>query len=195
MHMQNKGTVIAVVLAIIIAGGSVFYWPQLLVPMQRPVSSEPYMVSYQSPQYSLSFQHPSNLYAFERTDAGTPERPQLSLFLVEDTKENRDVLEGRTTEPREGPTGITIDVYPNPEELSSDAWVTQDTNWVVANSSMEPVTVAGIEGVSYTWSGLYEGKTVVATKGTKAYVFSVTWMTPEDQILKDFDTVLNSLSL
>ena len=173
--MDTKTTVIAIVVAlIVIAGGFLLH---------------------QNEEYGLSFQYPEGLYLHERKDAGTPERPQLSLFLVEDTEENRDVLEGRNTTPREGPIGITVDVYQNPEELSASEWVQDDTNWTVATSQAEPVTINGRQGVSFTWSGLYEGRTVVLTKGDKAYVFSSTWMSEEDWTLRDFDTIVGSLSL
>lgn len=192
---MNTNTAIAVVVALVIVIGGFFLFGGQQVPMPADTqNSKASMVPYENADYALNFQYPSNLYLHERSDAGTPERPQLALFLVADTQENRDLLNGVTTEPREGPTGITVDVYQNPENLSAADWAQKDTNWTVANSSAEPVTVNGREGITYNWSGLYEGKTVVVTNNGKAYVFSVTWMSPEDQILKDYDMVLNSLS-
>jgi len=193
--MDTKTTVIAVVVGIIVvAGGFVLFGGR--APMAIPeVPQSTNTSTYQNEEYNLSFEYPSNLYLYEGLNQGTETRPQLALFLVEDTQENRDVLEGRATEAREGPIGISVDVYQNPEELSASEWVQNDTNWTVATSEAEPVTVAGKEGVSFTWSGLYEGRTVVVTEGDKAYVMSTTWMTPEDHTLSDFELVLNSLSI
>lgn len=192
---MNTNTAIAIIIALVVViGGFIFFGNQPLPVANEISNGKASMVPYENAEYALSFQYPSNLYLHERTDAGTSERPQLSLFLVADTQENRDLLSGKTTEPREGPTGITVDVYQNPEKLSATDWLKSDTTWTVANSTAEPVTVGSHEGVSFTWSGLYEGKTVLFTQGDKAYVFTVTWMTPDDQIIRDFDMILNSLS-
>lgn len=198
MDMNTK-TAIAVVIAVVVVFGAFMLLGNQSVPLvsdQLPASEENTadVTAYTNEEFNIAFTYPSTLFLSER-DAGTTARSQLALFLTEDTEENRDVIEGRNTVPREGPTGITVDVYQNPEQLSSRAWVQTDTNWTIANGGATDVTVAGNEGVTFTWSGLYEGRTVVVTKGDKAYVFSVTWMTPEDQILRDFDTVLNSVQL
>jgi len=194
---MNTNIGIAIVVALVVVAGWFFLLrgstplpPVLDTPAESGVVS-----MYSNDAYGISFSYPADLYLFERKDAGTPERPQLSLFLVENTEENRAVLEGRSTEPREGPIGITVDVYQNPEELSAQEWMRNDTNWTVANSEAEPVTVNGREGVSYTWSGLYEGRTVVVAEGDKAYVFTATWMTTEDTTLPDLGSILSSLEI
>lgn len=162
-----------------------------VAPQEVPQISENVYVN---DAYGLTFTTPDGLYLKER-DAGTVERPQLSISLVEDTQDNRDLLDGKVAEPREGPPAIAIDVYQNPDNLSTSEWVQQDTNWTVANSSSTSASVAGFDGVSFTWSGLYEGRTVVVTRGGFAYVFNVTWSGPEDRLIADFDSILNSVTL
>lgn len=189
---MNTKTAIAVVVALVVVGAGFYFFNNAQAPVIPETGEKAAMLPYKNEAFGLSFEYPSTLYMLERSDVGTPEAPQLALFLAENTEENRDVLEGKSTEPREGPTGIAVTVFPNKENLSASDWVKNDTNWTVANSGATPVVVNGNEGVSYTWSGLYEGRTVVLTKGDKAYVFSVTWLTPEDQIIKDFEMVLNS---
>lgn len=152
------------------------------------------MVAYSSAEYKVSFEHPSGLYRKEFTNMGTPEKPQLAVVLVEDTQVNRDILDGKSELGGEGPTAITLDAYQNPDELSAEEWANQDTNWALSDKATTPVSVAGQSGFSFNWDGLYQGKSVVVTKGKLAYVFSVTWLTPEDQIIKDFDMVLNSVA-
>lgn len=195
--MNTKTHVIAAAIGLVVVIGVVAF---LLKPVVEPVPQAPVstqskasMVPYENTEYGLSFSYPSNLFVHER-DSGTEALPQLSLFLTQDTKENRDVLEGRATDAREGPTGISIDVYENPKGLSASDWMKTDTNWTVANSTATPLMIGTVVGASYTWSGLYEGKTVVLVRGSRAYVFSVTWMTAEDQIILDFDMVLNSFA-
>lgn len=190
--MNKTQTAIAIVIALVVVGGG-FYLFGSSVPGVTPNAAAPETERYENALYGVSFAHAPDLLAFER-EAGTPERPQLSVFLTEDTQENRDVLEGKTTEPREGPRGISVDVYQNPDRLSASEWVRMDTNWTVATSEAVPVQVAGREGVMFTWSGLYEGRSVIITAEEKAYVFSVTSMGGDDRILSDFEQVLQSVS-
>lgn len=194
--MNTKG--IAIGIAVVIAFGAFFVYGQqtgmltndAFTPSQEQnVSFETYLNS----AYGIAFQYPSNLYLSAR-ESGTPERPQLGIVLVEDTETNREYIAGTAATVGEGPTAITVDVYPNPENLTAKDWAAKETTWSVANAEAVPVNVNGAEGVVYTWSGLYEGRTVILTKESKAYVFSVTWLTPEDQLLKDFDMVLTSFT-
>lgn len=192
---MKKNTAIAVIVALIVVFGLFTLFTNNTVPLVEENLSQggkASMVPYANQDFGLAFEYPSNLYLKERTDVGSP---LLAVVLVEDTQEHRDLLDGKVTDAREGSIGITVDVYENPGNLSASDWVKNDTNWVVANSTAEPITVGTHEGVTYTWSGLYEGKTVVLTQGTKAYVFSVTWMDPEDQMVRDFEMVLNSFSI
>lgn len=146
---------------------------------------------YRGADEGLTFYYPS-LYYLRENEAGSATRPQTALVLVEDTKENRDLLDGTTQEPREGPTSITIDVYSNTQGLSALEWAKQDTNWNIGSKKTTDVLVGGREGVSYTWDGLYPGKSAIVAIGKKAYVFSVTWNSPGDRILVDFEAVLKS---
>lgn len=147
---------------------------------------------YGSDTYGISFAYPT-LYYLRESEAGTAERPQGSVVLVEDTPENRDLLDGVSTEPREGPTSITIDVYENPDGLSAEAWAERDTNWTVSSRATSTVSVGGFEGISFQWDGLYAGKTVIVAADGKAYVFSVTWMTDQDRIIADFNALLQTV--
>ena len=151
------------------------------------------MSLYENYLYSFKFEYPENLYMKEQE--GVLGKSDLSMVLVEGTKENIDLIEGRYSGPgREGPTMISIDVYKNEKMLSSEEWAKQDVNWNTGDKEVSFIKVNGIQAVAYSWSGLYEGENVIITKGQKAYVFSVTWMNPEDQILKDFDMILKSFT-
>lgn len=158
-----------------------------------PIDTQDSVRTYSNETYKLTFDYPTSLYLKERV-VETPERAQLAVVLVEDTQENRDVIEGRSTDPREGPTSITVDVYQNEKSLTAQEWVAQDATWPLATSELSDVIVAGKDGVTYNWSGLYEGTSLVFTEGTYVYVFSVTRMTPEDALLANFDSILASAS-
>jgi hypothetical protein len=149
------------------------------------------MVTYVNVPDKILFEYPSSLYIKEKINARGTE-PKVTVTLVKNIEDNVDFIEGRTTDVREGPTAITLDIYDNPKNLSPKDWVIQSQNWNIATSQADPITVAGERGVSYTWSGLYEGRSVVLSKGNDIFVFSVTYMDQNDQMLKDFEMVLNS---
>lgn len=152
------------------------------------------MSMYENYLYSFNFEYPQNLYMKEK-DAVPGAKSLLSIVMAEGTKDNVALIEGTYKgPPREGPTSITMDVYSNEKKLSASDWAKQDVNWASSNKEVSNVPVNGIQGVAYSWSGLYEGESVIVTRGTEAYVFSVTWLTAEDQILKDFDMILKSFS-
>ena len=196
--MNLKSLSILVVLAVILAGGGFWFLSrtdEVRTGTNRNTNATTTgdeIVTYVNVPNKISFTYPSDLYLKEVSRVG--ESPELSVVLVEDTKENRDVIEGRADTPREGPISITVEIYENDDDLEAREWMTQSTNWTIANSSATPATVGGEEGVMYTWSGLYEGKSIVISKNSKVYVFTVTWMTEEDELLKDFNEIINSVS-
>lgn len=185
--MNNK-FIILLVVAVVLLGG-VWYFGrggEVVTPKQS-------LVPYSSVEYKISFEHPSGLYLKAIPNVGTPENPQLAVVLVEDTQVNRDILDGKSVEGGEGPTAITVEAYQNPDGLSPQKWAEQDPNWKMSDEDLSPVKVGGQDGIAFNWDGLYQGKSLIVTKGTLAYVFSVTWIAPEDQLIKDFDMVLNSV--
>lgn len=148
--------------------------------------------TYSSPEYKVSFDYTSSYILLDR-EVGTLETPQKAIVIVEDTERNRDILEGRVAEVGDGPTAITIDVFSNPTNLTAEAWVEANTNWIMTGKTKESVTIGGKTGFTYFWDGLYAGKSSVITSGAYTYVFSVTWVTPEDQMVKDFENILSSV--
>lgn len=183
---------ISVVLALLAAGA--IYLLQGATPISAP-SQEEVAQTYRSTTYGLSFGYPQGFYLKENLNAGTTERPHLALVLVEDTEENRMVLNGETVEPREGPTAITIEVYPNPSNLSPEEWVKEETNWTVRTSDLAPARAGGVPATTFSWSGLYEGRSTVATAYGKAYVFSVTWLEPSDPLIGEYVQILKRVEL
>lgn len=148
--------------------------------------------SYANERWALSFDYPLGYYLRERGDE-TPAGPQLAIVLVEDTPTNRAIVEGRATEATDGPTAITIDAFANPARLDAAAWMEQSTNWRAAIGEPGEMRLAGTDGVTFEWDGLYRGRSVVVAREDSAYVLSVTWLTPQDPIVADFERVLQSV--
>jgi len=187
-------TILSVAIVLVLAGYLAFRTGE--APVVAPIinDEQPALLRYAAPEYGLAFDYSPGYYLKERKE-GPGNRPELVVVLVEDTQDNRDVIEGRVTEGREGPPSITIEVHPNPDRLPAHDWVRADTNWTVRTSEAAPVGRGQITGVTYSWDGLYSGKSVIVTKGERAYVFSVTWLTPEDRLLAEFDRILASVEL
>lgn len=189
--METKShTIIKTLIALVVLGG--FYFIGASYPPKQVQEKKQSMLSFTSPTGALSFEYPSGYYVFEK-EVGTPTVPQTAIVLVEDTEENRAIIANVTEEVREWPTMITIDAYPNQKGLSPEVWAQQETTWKLSDKVLSPLMVGSIPAVRYTWSGLYEGISTVLTSNTHAYVGSVTWMTKEDQILKDYEMILSTL--
>jgi hypothetical protein len=178
---------ILVILILIIVGIAIFKTKDT-----APTQNIDRLKTYTANQNKFSFKYPSNYYLKEH-ETGTVAKPQHSIVLAEDTAENRDLLDGKSTIPREGPISITINVYSNPNKLASADWIKEDTNWTIRTSELTPLTVGAEAGVTYSWSGLYEGRSTVVTRGDLAYVFSVTWLSPTDNIITDYDLLLSTV--
>jgi hypothetical protein len=185
--MKNSLLTILVILVLIMVGIAIFKTKDP-TPTQNIVG----LKTYAADQSKFSFKYPANYY-IEEHEAGTVAKPRHSIVLVEDTVENRDLLDGQSTIPREGPISITIDVYANPSKLAAADWIKEDPNWTIRTSELTPQTVGAETGVSYSWSGLYEGRSTVVTRGDLAYVFSVTWLSPTDSIITDYNLLLSTV--
>jgi hypothetical protein len=196
--MKNPVLAMIVIIALVAIGIAVYTSTRnhnrpLPVPALTQ-EQESATLAYDSPDYGLTFDYSAGYYLKERVE-GVGNRPELVVVLVEDSVENRDVVEGRTTEGRDGPTSITIEVHPNPDRLNAEDWVRADTNWTVRTSEAAPYGRGQLTGITYSWDGLYPGKSVIVTRGTRAYVFSTTWLTPNDAIITEFDRVLESVRI
>ena len=142
----------------------------------------------------LTFAYPANFYLVKR-EVGSLSKPQTSIVLVLDTKENRDLLAGKIQEAREGPSNVSIDIYSNPQKLSPSTWAETETTWKLGSKKLSPIIISDLSGVSFDWSGLYAGKSAIITKGDKTYVFSVTWSSLDDPILSAFSKIISTAQI
>lgn len=197
--MSTKNIIIWVIVGIIVLGGVYVLSPKTFSPVVKV--GEPEVMdqiasstikNYSSPEYGLSFQYPDGYILLEH-EVGSPESPQKAIVIVEDNKSNRDILEGKVPEVGEGPTNITIDIFQNTKKLSVEDWVTEKASWILQNEKKEPITISGKPGFTYFWDRLFAGKSSIVTENNRTYIFSVTWITPEDKMLKDFQKILDSV--
>lgn len=143
----------------------------------------------------ISFNYPAN-YFLEVKDTGSPQRKRTNIILTEDTEENRLVREGKSS-PREGPTAITVDIFQNIEQATPESWVRGNSNSNFKQAYGEPTifTYKDRDAVSYRWSGLYEGQSVVFAHDGNIIMASVTFITDHETIVRDFENLLESVEL
>lgn len=153
---------------------------------------DPAAARYRSERYDFAFTYPARLHLHEKTGDFAP---LLSLALVEDTPAHRDILAGRPSELTEAPPMITVDVYANPDGLDPADWVAAHSNWILADKQPEMRRIVDLDYLIYHWDGLYAGQSAIHATPPWMYVFSVSWITPEDPLRADYDTLLETVRI
>jgi hypothetical protein len=97
-----------------------------------------------------------------------------------------------------GPRGLVIEVFefaPGGEPESAEAWVRGNarSNFGMGSGELKSTTVGGIEGVRYTWSGLYEGMSVVVEQEGRIWVFTVLFRSDLGELGSEFGALLDSV--
>ncbi len=151
--------------------------------------------AYKSISYGISFLYPEN-YFLEERPAGNGERSRFNIILTENTEENRLVREGKTPG-REGPVSISVNIFQNLENQPIESWVRgmSDSNYKLGNGELLPVTIGGNNALSYRWSGLYEGNSVVLSHKGNIIMMSTTFLSPTDPIVDIFESILETTTL
>jgi hypothetical protein len=143
--------------------------------------------TYSSSEYGFSFEIPKDYDLIEVT---APNDRRHSIILSR--KQDSNVPENG-----EGPTAITIDVFPNATGTSIANWVRANTvsNFNQSTTPLSEREVSGAPAVSYSWDGLYLGRSVAFMHDGSAILVSGTYLETDDKIYADFDEVVNSISL
>ncbi len=138
------------------------------------------------------FAYPSNYGVYEKTNS--PVTKTISTVVwYENTESNRSFFNGGTTAASEPPVTMSLDVYENSNNLSPKDLLGADAAYMFAKSSGTPIVVGGAQGILLDWDGLYKGKSIMVNHKGLLYVFSVTSITSEDAILRDFDLLISSI--
>lgn len=146
---------------------------------------------YESSQYGISFTYPSGYTLDERSVPGSGERLHhvITLTRTEDLP---------LPENGEGPPAITIDIYQNDlDKLSTEQWIrnTSASNFKLGDGTLASTTISGWPALSYRWSGLYEGTTIVQARTAWVYAFSVTYLEMGADIIQDFVAIRDSVRI
>jgi hypothetical protein len=182
-------TVLIILLAVLVIGaiGSIA-WKDSAAPV-APNDSDARV--YSSPMYPVSFRYPDSYVLEERDNPGSGERLHHTITLMR--AEDLPPPQGG-----EGPPAISIDLYQNNlDKLSTETWI---RNSSTSNFKLSPdgilssTTIAGQPELSYSWDGLYRGETVVRAREDFVVAFSVTYLSPEDDIRRDFEELVRTVT-
>jgi hypothetical protein len=136
--------------------------------------------------HGLTIDYPGD-YASQESVDGT----MLTLMSQADAER----LQDHNMPPTEGPTTITIGAFPLSGKSLLD-WVqtSPDANFNISKKSYVQTKLNTIPAISYEWSGLYEA-IVYAVETPDQYVllFTVTYGSRGDDIVRDFDLILSTL--
>lgn len=167
---------IAAVLAIIV----------YLSPTVPVVSSK----EYKNEALGLSFTYPAKYVIEERLADG--ERAEHHLTLITEADLATPTSDG------EGPTAITFSFYQNNlDNLSVTNWVhnTSLSNFKLSGQEMPSMNIDGVQSFTYSWDGLYRGVSAVVPHGDWMLMATATYLTPQDQIITDFQNIVKSIKL
>jgi len=159
-----------------------------VVEEQTPSATEK---DFDSEELGFSFTYPLN-YTLQTHEQGTPEREWTVLTLIDSAILQSAIENGAS----EGPPAIALQVFNNPENYSVEQWITSMSysNYKLATDpTLRPVVVDGEAGFAYRHSGLFETNAIVVEHEGHIYMFSVDWMTAEDQNIKDFTGIVESI--
>lgn len=175
---------IGILSAIVVVLTAILY----ISPAQKIVSPK----EYTNAALGIAFSYPAN-YVVEEREAGNGERRHYSIMLADEQALAQAPING------EGPTAITFDFYQNNlDTLSVADFVTMraESNYKLSTGEkIAPLVLDGREAFTYSWDGLYRGISGAIAHGDWILVASVTTLTPEDQIAKDFRSIIEGIRL
>ncbi|MBP6888405.1 MAG: hypothetical protein KBC21_01760 [Candidatus Pacebacteria bacterium] len=137
--------------------------------------------------------YPSTYGTYEKSSSPYTKTTNTVVWY-ENTESNKNFFSGTPNAPTEPPTTMTLDVYTNPDNLEPRKLLEGYTPYMFAKGEGRQLVLGGVPAQLFEWDGLYKGRSIMVTRNGFTYVFSVTAITQEDQILKDFDLLLSSVS-
>lgn len=162
-----------------------YVWICQVVPMKG--DTDTMLKQYSSAQYNLSFFYPYR-YILDEKDVPQSVLEQHAIVLVD----KKDLPQPKDAE---GPPSITIDIYQNSQHhQTAEEWIRNSkfSNFDLGDKIIRRTTMNGLPALSYRWSGLYEGTTIVVAQTNLIYVFSVTYFEIGAPIVQDFVSVTES---
>jgi hypothetical protein len=195
---MNKKTLITIlILAVVIVGLLFIRRSQTPQSSQTNTSNSTTATSslYSNGTYGISFRYPDK-YDRDEKDINDAQGKRHVITLV--TKADKELL-SQIEGPTDGPTAITVTIVEKAAAKQSlSQWVRTSnlSNFKLAPShSYASSSVNSLEAVAYSWDGLYQANTIVFPYRENIVMLTMTYITNQDAIWKDFASVIQSLKL
>ncbi len=186
-----KRNILIFTIFVLVAGFTM--WLLFAEKASAPVKEEQYV----SEKFGISFSVPDGYFiAHEIMEEGSGERERYTIVLMEDTKENRDLVTGSSTPERDGPPTITIGIFQNNlDNYTARSFIegTNFSNFKLSDGVISETTLAGEPALSYHASGLYENENIVVARQIFVYMFTAFYNDPRDKILTDFSETIKTV--
>lgn len=177
------------ILGAALVGGFFFMKEQPTPEVSEQKSAD--LEQYSNAAYGLAFAYPAT-YVLNEIDAeGSDMRAHHIITLMRKADLPLPV-DG------EGPPSITIEVYQNNlDKQTTEGWIrnTSASNFKLGEGRLASTTISGLPALSYRWSGLYEGTTIVRAEQNWVYVFTVTYFEMGAPIVQDFAEIRESVRI
>lgn len=184
---MKTSTYLALVVVVVAVVGGAFL-------VLRPAEETKEPTIYKSEELGIEFSY-SEKYFVAHESSATGERSQHAIVLAEDTPGNRELFSDPNSA-TEGPPTITITLFQNNlESYTARSFVegTNFSNFKLSDGNLTEVVVGGESGLRYRATGLYKNENVVVARPAYVYMFTAFFNSPTDQILVDFDEILNTV--
>lgn len=177
-----------IILTLLVIFGVWFLYSKQQTPSVENTSN---LSHYSNDTYGISFSYPSDYVLEEHTVTGITGKEYHQVSLI-NKKDLPLPVNG------EGPTAITIDFHPNDiDKYTAEGWArnSKDSNLRLGEGRLATTTISGFPAVSFRWSGLYEGTTIVLANPKWIYTFNVTYLEMGAQIVQDFVKIRDSVQI
>lgn len=186
--MKKKHNLLVAVIVLALVAGLVY-----MTQSSRPDSDQSSIISAIKVSIAgLELAYPSTYGVYEKAN-NLATRAVNTVVWYENTEQNKNFFAGGANAPSEPPVTMSLEVYSNPESLSAKDLLGASASYMFASNQSVPVVVGGVQGSLFTWDGLYRGRSIALNSKGVLYIFSVTSLTDNDAILKDFDLLLSSV--
>ena len=150
-------------------------------------------VQWTSTDFGVRFEYEVGADPFLLSEASNPEPGLAHVWSLV-----RESELAATSEDAFGPRGLVIEVFefaPGGEPESAEAWVRGNarSNLGMGSGELKSTSVGGVEGVRYTWSGLYEGMSVVVEQQERIWVFTMLFRSDLGELGAEFGGLLDSV--
>jgi hypothetical protein len=134
-------------------------------------------------------------YVLEENDAPIQEDDQfLTSYMLTDKVAYQELKE--STEPREGPPTIQINIFDNPDGIEGRVWAEENnqySNINLSSSTIRNSSFNDLRVIKYRTDGLYPADVVLVPFNNRIYILSGQFTDRQDEIRDDFKEILDSI--